>query len=354
MGLRLEKRITVTPLYSLGVAIFSLVLAFAVFSVVFLQAGINPLTGYKEMFRLAFFTDYGLSKVVENTTVLLLLTLAFIVPLKAGIWNIGAEGQFYMGAIGATGVSFALPNLPLGVLIPLMILGAMASGGAWAAVVGYLKGKIGVNEIVTTLLLNYVATLAAYSLVVNGPWTCPERLPQSSLIPAAGRIPQIGSTGIPCTIFIAIGIAIILFFFLKKAKLGYEIRACGYSPTGARYAGISFLKVSLITMLIGGALAGLAGFHQASGVLGRLRYDISKGWGFYGIVFGLVAGLDPLVAIVVSFFLEGLIYGANALQMTLGMSFGVAAVFIGILFVIFIAGQFFLRYRIKWTRRRRS
>ncbi len=335
------------------VAILSLVLAFAVFSIVFLQSGINPLTGYKEIFRLAFFTKYGLYKVIERTACLLPLTLAFIIPVKAGIWNIGAEGQFYMGAIAATGISFAFPNLPMGVLIPLMILGAMALGGGWAAIVGYLKGKVGVNEIVTTLLLNYVAILTSYTLVVNGPWTDPTRVPYSRQIPANGCIPQIGNTGIPYTIFIAIGLAILLFFFLKKTRLGYEIRACGHSPAGARYSGISFLKISLITMLIGGALAGIAGFHQASGVLGRLRYDISKGWGFYGIVFGLVAGLNPLIAIVVSFFFMGLIYGANNLQMSpeIGMKFGGAAVFIGVMFVIFIASQFFLRYKIRWTRR---
>ncbi|GAI05723.1 unnamed protein product [marine sediment metagenome] len=322
-------------------------MAFVIFSVIFLVAGVNPLIGYTKIFKFGFVSQAGLSFTIRNTAPLLFVTLAFILPLKAGLWNIGADGQYIMGALAVTGVSFAFSNLPSGILIPLMMLGAVIFGGAWAAIPSFLKIKMGVNEIITTLLLNYVAVLLVLYLVVGGPWMGGGQA-ESRIIPTAGQIPNIGDTIIPYTIFIAIGLAILLFFLINKSRIGYEIRACGSNPLAAKYAGISSLKISLIAMMVGGAIAALGGFHQVSGVLNRLRPDVSPfpGWGYYGIVFGLIANKNFLLAILSTFFFSGMLTGGNILQSELGMPFGVLEFFMGTLMICLITGQFFYTHKI--------
>jgi len=348
MRLTLERRHIITQRELVMIAIISTVCSLLAFSIVFLEAGINPIYAYIIFFDHGFTTP-GLYNTIQRTTILLFDTLAFIIPLTAGIWNLGVEGQFYMGAIGAIGTSYLFANMPSYIIIPIMIIASAVLGGIYALIPGYLKGKMFINETLTTLFLNYIVIFIVMYLC-RGPWMGVHGLPISKPVVPAGRVPQIGDTGIPYTIFLAIGAAIAIYIFLKKTVLGYKIKLFGHNPSAARYAGMNFARIASMTMFLAGMVGGLAGFHQISGVIGTLRHDLSPGWGYYAIVFGLIANLNPISAIIVSFVLTGFLVGTESLYPRLGMRFGVVDLFIGVFCIVFICFQFLRNYRFKLDR----
>lgn len=351
MTLKLIRRMETTNLHILIVTISAVITSLLLFSLLFLYEGINPLNGYYTIFDFAFSPNKALFELTLPRTIpLFLLTLAFIVPKKAGIWNIGAEGQFYMGAIAATGTFLAFSSQPPHVLIPLMIIAAAGFGAGWALIVGFLKGKLNTNEIVVTLMLNLIAVLIVTHLVAGGPWMSMAGRPESELISASGIMPCIGDTRVPYTIVLAIILAVLLFIVLKKSKLGYWISTVGENPLVAKYSGMSFLKVALVTTLIAGMLAGIAGYHQVANGIGKLIPNLQPGWGFYGIVIGLLVNLNIIAAMIGSFLIMGLLVGTKSLEMFLGMAYGAGDIFIGMVFLVFVAFQFFLNYRITWKR----
>ena len=174
MGLYLRRRKDAGTETSLVIILIGLGLAVLSFSIVFIIARVNPLIGFKEIFLGGFGDVYVLAQVAKDLAPLLFVTLAFLLPSRAGLWNIGAEGQFFLGGVGATGISLAFPNLPSIVLLPLMALGAMACSGAWAFISACLKSRFKINEIVLTLFLNWIALLLVKYLTVGGPWMTPE------------------------------------------------------------------------------------------------------------------------------------------------------------------------------------
>jgi len=349
MGLSLQRRKDANTGTSLIIIFIGLGLAILSFSIVFLIAGINPFIGFKEIFLGGFGDAYVLQQVVKDTAPLLFVTLAFLLPSRAGLWNIGAEGQFFLGGVGATGIALALSNQPSIVLLPLMALGAIVCAGVWAFIAAYLKAKININEIVLTLFLNWIALLLVKYLTVGGPWMNPEGRSESKAIPLTGRISVISGTNIPVTIFVAIVAAILLYLIFQKTRAGFEINAYGHNPEASVKAGINAKKVILISLTVGGMLAGLGGFHQSAGVIGRLRYDLTSGWGYYGILFALLSKNNPLWAIIVTFLSTGLLVsGAQSLQYDLGMGGGIGLLFVGVIIICFVIPQFLKEYTISW------
>lgn len=348
--IKFEDRVKFTTLDATRIALFSVILTLIAFSAFFLKEGINPFVGYKEMFSFAFTTTAGLELTLKRMGFMLFVTLAFILPMRGGIWNVGAPGQLYMGMISAVGIGIWGKGLPPGILIPLMILTAIICGGLLGGFVGYLKEKMNVNEIVVALMIN----LIMYYLVkylIEGPWMDRSGRPESSQLPHAARFPMISDTLIPYSIFLAIALGIILYFFLSKTNFGYQIRLMGTNPNAARFSGISRVKIGVVTMFMGGALAAVAGVHQVAGVAGvyRIHRYFAKfpgTWAYYGIVFGLISVLNPMAAIVVCFLFTGMQVGTMALQMRLGMGYGADLALIGILMIFLVAGQFFYRKKI--------
>lgn len=259
-----------------------------------------------------------------------------------------------MGMISAVGIGIWGKGLPSGVLLPLMIVVAIISGGALGAFVGFLKEKMNVNEIVVALMLNLIMFYLVKYLI-EGPWMDRSGRPESAQLPHAARWPMISDTLIPYTIFLAVALGIILYFFLTKTNFGYQIRLMGTNPNAARYAGINKAKIGIVTMFMGGGLAALAGIHQVGGIAGvyRIHRYFAKfpgTWAYYGIVFGLISVLNPMAAIVVCFLFTGMQVGTMALQMRLGMGFGADLALIGILMIFLVAGQFFYRKKIVCSR----
>ena len=354
--LRLKKRLTLTGWEAAIISVLAIIFALALFSIIFILAKINPLFAYQEIFSYAFASPYGLPLTINRFIFLLLCTSAFIIPFRAGLWNIGMTGQLYAGALGAFAVLFAFggkashtAELSPAILIPLMLVAAALAGAGLAAIAGLLKGKFNINEIVVTMILNFIAFwLVAYMIKEGGPFMNPGGRGESFELPPSVYAPLI--MNVPFTIFLALGIAVLLYFLFAKTRLGYQIKAHGHNPAAARYAGISTFKIPLLVFAMGGALAGLAGYHYFAAVPGV--YKISRNYGyfgdlaFYGIICGLISLGNPLAAIPVALLFGGLSIGGRFVQGKLDMGFGVDYALLGVLMITLVAFQFFYRYKI--------
>ena len=356
--LRLVRRHSLSGWQAAGISVLAIFVALALFSVIFILAGINPLIAYFEIFSYAFANPFGLPLTVNRFIFLLLCTYAFIIPFAAGLWNIGMAGQLYAGALSVYAVLLALGvrefqevQLPV-ILVTLMLLFAAILGGMLlGGIAGFLKGKFNINEIVVTMMLNFITFwVVSFFIKEGGIFMNPGGRGESFELPPSLQPPL--TMNIPFTIFIAIGLALFLYFLLRKTKIGYEIRAYGENPTAAAYAGISNFSIPMLVFIIGGAIAGLAGYHYFAAVPGV--YKIARTYGyfgdlaFYGIICGLISQGNPLAAIPVALLFGGLSIGGRFVQGKLGMSFGVDFALLGVLMITLVAFQFFYRYKITW------
>jgi simple sugar transport system permease protein len=358
--LKLEKRVGLTGWEAASISIVAILFALVFFSIIFILARINPLSAYLEIFSYAFANPFGLPLTINRFIFLLLCTYAFIIPFRAGLWNIGMTGQLYAGALGAFAVLFAFgvkgfnashPS-PV-ILIPLMLVAAALGGAVPGAIAGFLKGKFNTNEIVVTMMLNFMTFwLVSFMIKEGGPFMNPGGRGESFELPPSLYAPLI--MNVPLTIFLALGAAGLLYFLFAKTKIGYQIKAYGKSPAAAEYAGISRFMIPLLVFIMGGALAGLAGYHYFAAVPGV--YKIARNYGyfgdlaFYGIICGLISQGNPIAAIPVTLLFGGLSIGGRLVQGKLHMSFGVDYALLGVLMITLVAFQFFYRYKIVWAK----
>jgi ABC-type uncharacterized transport system permease subunit len=353
---RLEKRPSLPGWQAAVISILAILLALALFSLIFILADVNPLVAYRETFKYAFLNRNGLPLTLNRFIFLLLCTCAFIVPFKAGLWNIGMAGQLYAGALGAFGVLLAFggkgaqgESLSGAVVIPAMVVGSLLGGCALGAVAGILKGRLGTNEIVVTMMLNFVSSwVVAHMIKEGGPFMNPGGRGESFELPTSVYAPLLAD--VPFTGLLALAIAVLLHVLLTQAKIGYQIRAHGHNPTAARYAGISAVRIPILVFALGGALAGLAGYHYFAAVPGV--YKIARNYAyfgdlaFYGIICGLISLGNPVAAIPVTLLFGGLSIGARYVQGKLHIGFGIDYALLGVLMISLVAFQFFYRYRI--------
>lgn len=373
MRLRFERRLTLTGRDAAITSILAIIVGLALFSIIFILAGVNPLYAYKEIFSYAFMNVHGLSPTIARFIFLLLCTLAFILPFRAGLWNIGMTGQFYFGVLGAYGVLYAFtgawtpsplvppPDPSPVIVIPLMIIAAALCGAGAGAIAGFLKGKLNVNEIVVTMMLNFVAYWLVMHMITGGPFMNPAGRSESfNIVPSVAGAPFIlgsifeirygGYWGIPFTIFLALGIAALVYFLFAKTKIGYQIKALGHNPAAARYSGVNPFKITLLVFIVGGAIAGIAGYHYFGGPAGVDKfmrgYNKTGDLAFYGIICGLISLGNPLAAIPITLLFGGLIEGARNFQGMAEMAFGMHYALLGVIMITLVAFQFFYRYRI--------
>ena len=354
--LKLEKRVTLSNWQAASISILAIIFALALFSFIFILAGINPLTAYQEIFSYAFANPYGLPLTINRFIFLLLCTCAFIIPFRAGLWNIGMTGQLYAGALGAFAILFAFggkaslsADLSLEIIIPLMLIAAAMGGAVPGAIAGYLKGKYNINEIVVTMLLNFIIFwLVSFMIKEGGLFMNPGGRGESFELPPSVYAPLINN--VPFTIFIALGLAVLMYLLFAKTRIGYQIRAYGHNPAAAKYAGISPFKIPLLVFTLGGAIAGLAGYHYFAAVPGV--YKIARNYGFfgdlafYGIICGLISQGNPIAAIPVALLFGGLSVGGRYVQGKLSMSFGLDYALLGVLMITLVVFQFFYRNKI--------
>ena len=358
--IKLERREALRGWQAASISILAIIVALILFSLIFIFAGKNPFLAYREIFSYSFVNPFGLPLTINRFIFLLLCTCAFIVPYRAGLWNIGMTGQLYAGSLAAYAVLYALgigestvTHLTPWVIIPLMLLGAAFAGGFIGSIAGFFKGRFNVNEIVVTMMLNFITFwLVSFMIKEGGPFMNPGGRGESFELPPTLHAPILWD--VPFTLILALGAAILLYYMFARTKLGYQIRAYGKNPAAASYAGISKLKIPVEVFIMGGALAGLAGYHYFAAVPGV--YKIARNYGyfgdlaFYGIICGLISQGNPIAAIPVAFLFGGLSIGGRFVQGKLGMSFGIDYALLGVLMITLVAFQFFYRYKIVWVK----
>ena len=291
----------------LGLVLSGLVLA---------TIGKSPLDALEALLRGAFGSEFALTQSLLKAVPLALTGLAVAIPLRMRLWNIGAEGQFHAGAIGATWAALTFSTWSAAVLLPTMIAAAMVAGAVWALLAAVPRALWGVNEIITTLLLNYVAVLAVAYLVI-GPWRSEAgfNFPVTEIFGPAAVLPRLSGTSlIHIGVFFPLVAALVLLVVLHRTRWGFEVRMIGASPDAARLVGMSTAKNILAVMLVAGLLAGVAGMIEVSTSFGRLRQGISPGYGYMAIVIAALAGANLIGTLVVAFLFGGFVVGAFALQ----------------------------------------
>jgi general nucleoside transport system permease protein len=358
--IQLEKKAKLAGLEAAAISILAILLALVLVSFIFLQAGANPLYGYKQIFSYAFLNMFGLPLTVNRSVFILLCTFAFIVPMKAGLWNIGMAGQLYAGGLGAFAVAYAFgardsqnPVLSPGVVILFMVIGSAIGGALVGAIPGFLKGRFNTNEIVVTMMLNSTAFwLVAFMIKDGGLFMGAGGEGEGFKLPQSLYAPQI--LGGPFTILLALVIGGLLYGMFARTKIGYQIKTYGLSPSAAAYSGISPSKIPLLVFALGGVLAGLAGYHLFAAVPGVFK--ITQNYGdfgdlsFYGIICGLISLENPLAAIPIALLFGGLSNGGRFVQGQLQLGFGIDYALLGVLMITLVASQFFYRNTVVWKR----
>jgi ABC-type uncharacterized transport system permease subunit len=356
--IRVEPRLDVPPAwYPLLVSLGALVFALFLGGILISFAGGDPIRSYQHIAK-ASFGDIGvLSDTIVKATPILLAALACSIAFRMKLWNIGAEGQFIMGAFGASAIVLApvlSAETPRWLYLTVMALAGMAAGAIWGFIPGYLKAKLNVNEIISTLMLNYIA-VAWVNFWIFGVWSeggfqMSPKFPNTAWLPRlaeyAKEYPVFRGLTTHAGLLIGIVAAAILWLIVYRSRWGYEIRLIGDNSQAAKYAGINITSNIIYVMMLSGALAGLGGMSEVSGVVHRLQTaPIAAGYGFTGIIVAWLAKLNPLVIIVVSVLFGALILAGREIQPS-----GVPKMIQGIILVSLIASDFLLRYRVRIVR----
>jgi len=353
--LRIERRFTPSRVTQVVAPLLALVLALLIGSAALLALHANPITVYGAMALGAFGSVYALEETLVKATPLLLIALGLGVAYRMRVWNIGGEGQFYLGAIAATGTAlFILPTAPAVVLIPAMLLAGFLGGAAWALIPGLLRAWAGVNEIITSLMLNYVAILLSEYLV-HGPWKNPQGygFPGTRELPDAASLPRLGTTNIHLGLAFGIIAAALLWAVFRWTRWGYEIRVIGENVRAAHYAGMPVARNIVLVMLVSGGLAGIAGMSELAGVAHQLQRNFSPGYGYTAIIVAWLAQLNPWATIVAAVLFAGLLVGGDQLQMSLGLPAAIAPMLQGTMILCYLlCTEILRRYRLTWTRQR--
>jgi general nucleoside transport system permease protein len=355
--LQIEPRLQTGRWVPILSSVAALVLALFFGGILIALVGGDPIATYAHIANVAFGSLGGITDTLTKATPLILVGLACSLAFRMKLWNIGAEGQFYMGAWAASAVVL-LPLLPAStspfLFIPVMMIAGMLGGAAWGFIPGFLKARFKVNEVITTLMLNYIAVawnnFFIFAVWSEGGFQMSPMFPRTSWLPRlsdlAGQIKEFRGLTLHGGFIIAVIAAVIVWFIINRSKWGYEIRLIGDNPRAAEYAGIPIKRNIILVMMVSGALAGLAGMSEISGTVHRLQGAISPGYGFTGIIIAWLAKLNPFAVILVSIFFGALLLAGREIQPS-----GIPKMIQGIVLVCLIASDFFVRYRVRIARR---
>jgi simple sugar transport system permease protein len=347
MKLRLEKREPLSFRARLLLPVIAVLVAFALSSILILAARVNPFTAYYYIVQGSLGTRTSIVETLVKTTPLALTGLCAAIAFKARFYNLGGEGQLYLGALVAATLGIC-PWLPARAALPLIVVLGFAAGAVWALCAGVLKTRFKVDEVVVTLLSNYII-IYVVSALLDGPLKDPKTMwPNSPTIFEAARYPiLLHGTRLHGGAIVALLVAIVVWVLMKKTTLGFEIAAVGANPVASAYAGISVGRTLLVASLLSGGIAGLAGAGEVSGLHYNLIEKISPGYGYAGIVIAMLGGLDPAGVVCAAFLFGIIITGAQVMSRITGVPVFLADVIQGIVLLVMLAVFVFTRYRIR-------
>ena len=318
----------------------------------FAALGKDPVRGLQVFFWEPIKNPYAIGELMVKATPLLVIALGLAVCFRANVWNIGAEGQFIVGAVCAAGMALQADKATGGWIVPAVVAAGIAGGMAWAAVPAFLRTRFGVSEILVSLMLTYVAGLFL-SYLVLGPWKDPEGLnfPQLRMLSDAALLPVlVEGTRLNAGVPVSLAVALVGWVVMQRSILGFEIRTAGSAPAAARYAGFSRDRVVWITMLASGGLAGLAGVFEVAGPIGQLIPKLTPGYGFTAIIVAFLGRLHPLGILLAGLVMALSYIGADNAQVDMGLPNAATGLVQAMLLFFLLASDFLVRYRIRVSR----
>ncbi len=330
--------------------IVAILLALVAGGVLLLMLGADPIQAYGTMIDGAFGSQAALLRTLTRATPLLIIAVGICIAFRAGVINIGAEGQVFVGAITAVSFSLGLgATLPAILLAPLTLLAGFLAGAFWGAIPGYLKARFDVNEILSTVMMNEIAVQLLLYLL-SGPLIDPaqvaagSRIPQSAQIPEASWLARLAPPSqVHVGLFIGLAMAVVVYLLLWRTTIGYRIRAVGQNKNASRYAGISVPRYLMLALVLSGGLAGLAGAVELQGINHRVVEGFAVGYGFSGIVVALFGRLHPLGAIPSAFLFGALLVGADKMQRTMQVPSATVTALQGLIVIFVVSSDIFVR-----------
>lgn len=348
--MRIEARDNVSLTMKTMAPIIAVGAAMAVCSILILWADASPLQGWALMLKGALGSKFAITETLTRATPLIFTGLAAAVAFRAKLWNIGGEGQLYIGAVVATWLGAGSFEMPAYLMIPYLFLAGAIGGGLLLLIPTLLKTKLQVDEVVTTLLLNFIVLLFVNWLVF-GPWKDPMAMgwPQAAPVVDSAILPQlIAKTRLHLGFILAIICAVGAWWFMRATTWGFEIRAVGASPKASRFAGMPVNAVTIRTALLSGGLAAMAGVSELCGVKEYLTLDLSPGFGYSGIVVAMLAALHPLGVVASSIFVAVIYIGADSMSRAINISNYIADVTTAVCLLTVLVSMFLAKYRIRW------
>ncbi len=348
--IRMEPRAETSRRIAIIAPIAAVVVALVLAAIPLLAAGQNLGEAYGLMFKGAFGSAFSFSETLTRATPLILTGLAAAVAFRAKFWNIGGEGQFYLGALAAVAVGTGAISAPAWILLPLVLIAGAAAGAVGLIGPAYLKTRFNTDEVVTTLLLNFIIILLV-QMLLQGALKDPMSLgwPQSEpILDQAILPPLVDRFRVHWGLIVALGAAIAIYIVMRHTVLGFQLRAVGENPHAARHAGISVSGTMLKAAAISGALAGLAGVSEVAGLKGYLTSDISPGFGYAGIVVAMLAGLSPIGVVISSIFIAAIFVGADSMSRAIGVSNYLADLVVALSLLCVLVGGVAARYKFRW------
>ncbi len=351
IAFRLQQRPAPPAGFAVRLPLLALAVTFVVTAGIVLAAGDNPLRAFEEFFVTPFSSRYRFLEVLVSATPLLFTGAAVAVAFRAGYWNIGAEGQLYAGAIAAAWLGTHVDGWPRLLALPLLVAGGAVAGAAWALPPALLRVRFGIDEVVTTLLLNPVALLLVGGLL-NGPWRDPvTRFPESPRIDQSAEFPQLADRSrLHLGFALALVLVAVAWIVVERTAVGLRLRVVGLNAHAARFAGMRVERTLLGAALASGAIAGIAGVSEVAGIQFRLTEGLSAGFGYTGIVVATLGGLSMIGVAAAAFLLGVVNVGAGSASRVLDVPSQLGDVVIATLLLVTVALLVLRRYRIAWGR----
>lgn len=347
--MRLEPRDKPSLVLTLAYPVAAIAAAMIFCAILVALSGANPFSVFGLVLKGAAGSQFALFETLTRATPLIFTGLAAAVAFRARLWNIGGEAQLYMGAVAAVIFGTGLLPFPGILLVPILMIAAALAGALTFLGPAFLKTRFGVDEVVTTLLLNFIILLFV-SLLLEGPLKDPMGLgwPQSAKVIADAQLPKlVQGKRLHLGFVIAIIAALIVWLINTRLALGYEMRAVGHNARAARFAGMKVDRIMLMTALLSGGLAGLAGMSEVSGLKGNLTLDLSPGFGYAGIVVAMLALLNPLGVVAAAIFVAGIFVGADAMSRSAGVPSYIAQVMVAASLLAMVTAVMFTRFRLR-------